>query len=182
LRRFYCNSRIFLITLALLIFGRAEGQHNIEEAALKSVWLAHFSKFIEWPNIDDTTEHFVIKVLGNNTFNGYLEKIYNERQIKGKKVKIEYIEEPSQIGHCHILFISRNKKKYLEEIRTILEDKPILTIGDTEGYAKDGVMINFFIDNNRVGFEVNISTTKKMDLDVSFRLLELAKIVKDEEG
>lgn len=160
--------------------GELNAQNTIDEAALKSAWLAHFSKFIEWPASTDTSQYFVIKVIGNNTFEGYLDKLYAERLIKNKQVKIAYIDSISQIGFCHILFISKNKKKELKAILSAIGNQPILTIGDTDGFAQAGVMINFYTENNRVGFEVNISTSKRIDLDVSFRLLELAKIVKDE--
>ena len=41
-------------------------------------------------------------------------------------------------------------------------------------------MINFYRESNRMAFEINISVSKYSKLDMSFRLLELARIVRKE--
>lgn len=177
--RFYLH--FFLLAFTTSLAHQAFGQQQVEAAALKSAWLEHFTKFIEWPNITDTTTHFIITVMGQDDFDGYLDKIYAQRKIKNRPVKIEYIDTPDEIGDCHILFISRNMKKELSAIVEIASKKPILTVGDESGFAEQGVMINFYKENNRLSFEINISNTQSSELDMSFRLLELAKIVRKNE-
>jgi hypothetical protein len=53
----------------------------------------------------------------------------------------------------------------------------VITVGDTVGYANKGVMINFFLENNKVRFEINIDMFKQKNMQVSSKLLSLAKIV-----
>jgi hypothetical protein len=58
-----------------------------------------------------------------------------------------------------------------------LKGMPILTIGETPGFAKRGCIINLIVEDNKVRFEVNLDAAKQADLTVSSRLLALAKII-----
>jgi hypothetical protein len=53
---------------------------------------------------------------------------------------------------------------------------PILTIGDAPGFARRGGIINFMLEDNKVRFEVNVEAAKHAVLNISSRLLALAKI------
>jgi len=52
-----------------------------------------------------------------------------------------------------------------------------LTIGDTKGFAQQGVIINFYIKDEKVRFEINVDAAKRANLKISAKLLRLAKIV-----
>lgn len=150
---------------------------QIGENRLKSVWLEKFSKFIEWPD-SDTSEYFTIAVLGDGEINHALEDLYSNRTIKGRPVRIKTIENASDLNGCNILFVNSDHKEKLDEVIKIVKSRPILTIGDTDGFAKRGLMINFFIEKNKIRFEFNVSAAKSSGLNVDFRLLEVAKIIK----
>ena len=54
---------------------------------------------------------------------------------------------------------------------------PILTVGETPGFAEHGGVIRFVLEDNRVRFEVNVEAAHQADLTISSRLLTLARIV-----
>lgn len=159
------------------LFFNVEAPAQIGETRLKSIWLEKFSKFIEWP-ANDSLDYFTITILGEGVINGYLEEIYKNRTIKNKPVKIKVIDKVDSLEACNILFVNAEQAKELDKILDKVKSKPILTIGDTQGFAKQGVIINFYLEQNKVRFELNISAAKSSGLDVDFRLLEAAKIVK----
>ncbi|ELR73899.1 putative transmembrane protein [Fulvivirga imtechensis AK7] len=160
-----------------MIFSGSASLAQIGENRLKSVWMEKFSRFIEWPDTD-TSEYFVIAILGNGEINHALEDLYSERTIKGRPVRIKVIENAHDLNGCNILFVNSDHDGKLDEIVRIVRSKPILTIGDTDGFAKRGLMINFFIEKNKIRFEFNVSAAKSSGLSVDFRLLEVAKIIK----
>jgi hypothetical protein len=140
--------------------------------------MEHFSRFIDWPS-ENKNDSFSIKVIGDSDWKLYLNKIYKSRNIKNRPVSIQFIESPEEIGICHILFIGKNKRKHLSEILEITSSKPILTIGDSPGFGISGVILNFLNEDNKISFELNISAIKITGLDVSFRLLETARLIKN---
>ena len=58
-----------------------------------------------------------------------------------------------------------------------LKDTSILTIADAMNVIHFGVMIELLIENDRVGFSVNHTATRSSRLDISAKLLRLAKEV-----
>jgi hypothetical protein len=174
----WISNKLLKVLFVSMFIHAYQGKAQVTEFELKAVYIEHFSRFIEWPSADHQ-EVFIVKVIGNSELRHHLEKIYKNRTIKNKKVVVQYIEDPADIDNCHILFISKDKRRLVDEILQHTRDKSILTIGDTPGYAHNGVIINFLQENNKISFEFNISAVKMTGLDVSFRLLETAKLIKN---
>jgi len=52
-----------------------------------------------------------------------------------------------------------------------------LTIGDGEGFAERGVMINFYLRDRKVRFEINARAAERCGFQISSLLLKVARIV-----
>jgi hypothetical protein len=175
------KTKIFLIVIfgfliiPIIVFSQTE------EYTIKAVFLERFTRFIEWPGeseINDTTKPFVISVIGKNPFGNILEETYSAQKILNKNVEIRYISKIDQIEKTNILFISKSKDKELSKILSYTKGKPILTVGDTKGFAKKGVMINFYLSSGKLRFEINETAVKESGLSMSYLLLQVALIVK----
>ena len=177
LRNFMILSVGFLMPLSAFA---QQGEYTI-----KAVFLEHFTRFIEWPEsyeIADTSYPFYVAVIGENPFGSILDQVYTDHLIKNRKVEILYISTPDEITDCHILFISSTNKEILPEILSRTRDKPILTVGDTNGFAENGVLINFYLAGNKIKFEINEKAVQESGLIMSYRLLSLARIVDQVRG
>ena len=67
----------------------------------------------------------------------------------------------------------------LEGILRQVARRPIITLGDTEQYARRGCVANLYLEGDRVRFRVNVDAVKRSGLRISARLLRLADIVND---
>lgn len=153
------------------------------EYEVKAHFLSRFAYFIDWPqtsSVQDSARPFVIAVYGKEPFNGLLEKIYENQTIKGKAVKIIYTANITEISKCDMLFISSADNNDLKKILEKTADKPIVTIADTPGYAKAGVLINLFKEKDKIRFEINFNAIKNTGLTFNYKLLQLARIVGEE--
>ena len=83
---------------------------------------------------------------------------------------------------CPILFISSSEEKHLPEILPKLKGRNILTVGEKEGFARKGVIINFHMEKKNVRFEVNMDAAERSSLKVSSRLLRLATVIREPQG
>jgi hypothetical protein len=75
------------------------------------------------------------------------------------------------------LFIGAVGKKRLDEALMSASGNPILTVGETEHFAKDGGIIGFFLEQNKIRFEINLDAAVKAKLKISAKLLALARTV-----
>lgn len=157
-----------------------QGLAQAPEYQIKAEFLERFTRFIEWPmdsTASNTHSPFVIGLYGGNPFGTYLEELTARGTIKGKPIRVQEIENTEQIQACHILFVAGPAKRQLRQVISLTEARPILTVGDTDGFAEKGVLINFYSVDNRIGFEINDSAVKRSGLKFSSKLLRLARIV-----
>jgi YfiR/HmsC-like len=151
------------------------------EYKVKAEFLERFTQFIDWPadsSNNNPDKPFCICVTGKNPFGSYLQDTAAQVKIKGKPVEIHQIDQlVAELPKCQILFIARTEKERLSDILKLTHDKPILTVGDTRGFAEDGVLVNFYTSGNYIRFEVNIDRAEKSKLKFSSRLLKLARLV-----
>ena len=140
----------------------------------KVLQLERIAQFVEWPknSMDSQSKTFNITVIGKNPFGSELEEIYKKRRIKDNKVNIRYVSTVKEIADTDLLFISNSKKNDLEKIISYTENKPILTVGDTAGFAQQGVHINFFYEKVKIRLEINLVEARKSGFTVSPELLK----------
>ncbi len=174
---------LFLFALVLILPGCLYAQ--TEEYALKAVFLEKFTPYVEWPRdtvVHDESADFIIIIFGRNPFGTILDEIYAEQKIMNKNVEIRYVSRISEIDNCDMLFISGSMKDELPVILKRTSGKPILVVGDTEGFAEAGVFVNLFVANNNIRFEINETAITNAGFKVNFRLLRLARIVNPKGG
>jgi hypothetical protein len=152
------------------------------EYAVKAVYLYSFGRYVEWPKeaFADRSSPFVIGVLGDDPFGGALDEIASKKKIQDRPITVRSFAAVDQLeGPCHIIFVSRLLTA--DEQSALLkktEGKGVLVVGETAGFAKRGAAINFFIDEDRVRFEINADAARRAGLKINAKLLSLGKRVK----
>ena len=162
--------------LAAALFASAsvavpDAQEISQEYEIKAAYLYNFLKYVEWP--DSINRTFLICVAGQNPFAGVLDGLTKNERVRGNPVKTEVILgfEPG----CYVIFTPRtsNIPVYLQGAA----GKPILTVGETPRFIEQGGIVNFFLENGKVRFEINRNAAERAGLRISSRLLQLARIV-----
>jgi hypothetical protein len=144
----------------------------------KALQIGEFIPFITWPpgsGMDDPSKPFNITVIGTNPFESYLEDIFKKKRIMNKRVNIRNISSVNQIGDTQLLFVSKSMKNELAKILDYTRNKPILTIGDSEGFASQGIHINMFYDRAKLRLEINNEAARQAKIDISPQLLKQAR-------
>jgi hypothetical protein len=80
--------------------------------------------------------------------------------------------------NCQIIFVSSTERQRLQEIFDNSKSAHVLTVGEVQGFAQDGGIINFVEENNKIRFEINAEAARRTGLNISSELLKLAKLVK----
>lgn len=153
------------------------------EYQIKAVFLFHFTQFVEWPTaaIPDQGP-FVIGVIGEDPFGPFLDETVRNERAGGRELAIRRYRNAGDIGNCQMLFISRSEGARLEEILEALKGKSILTVGDSEEFARRGGMIRFVTDGGKVHLRVNVDAARDGNLTISSKLLRSAEIVRRGNG
>lgn len=153
---------------------------TIEEYTLKAAFLYNFTLFVEWPSREAyvSGHPFKLCVLGRDPFGSLLDVLERER-VKGKPVRITRVTKVEDAMSCHVVFVSTSESSRLVSILQALREHGILTVGEMDGFAKAGGMIQFISEGKNIKFAINTNAVERDRLTISSKLLNLATIVKD---
>jgi hypothetical protein len=155
-----------------------------KEYQIKAACLLNFAQFIEWPpsSFADAGTPITIGVLGDDPFGQALEQTFQDESVKGRNIVVKRSRQIEDLKACHLVFISTSEKDHLSETLTTLNDAHVVTIGDMHGFASRGGIVNFYLENNKVRFEINADAAQRSGLKISSQLLKRAKIVNSDSG
>jgi len=165
----------------LLLLAMTPARAAPSEYELKAAFIYQVARFVEWPPTPEpkTSAPLRLCVLGGNPFGAALDSIRN-KPVNERRLEVSLLDLNSDTGKCAILFIAAPAERHLERIKALSSGAGMLTIGDTPGYAQRGTMINFFMENSKVRFEINLEASRRAGLKISSQLLKLARIVQEE--
>ena len=155
---------------------------DASEYLIKAGFIYNFAKFVEWPAtaFSQPDSPIMIGVLGTDPFGSVLDRLVEDTKIgpRGFVVKrYKWGKDLKDLKECKILFVSASEKAHIDEIVQAVKGLPILMVGETPGFAERGGIIRFTLEDNRVRFEINVDAAHQADLNISSRLLTLAKII-----
>ena len=170
------------VLVGSLLVPHARGQ-EIEEYQVKAAFLYNFAKFVEWPSEAFKTPHdpIVVCVLGRDPFGSALQELIHGKSIEGRAVAFRQVADAPAASACQILFVCSSESKRFRALYGNLKPEGILTVGEAQGFAENGGVINFKLDGGRVRFEINVDAAQHEQLRISAKLLSLAQIVRTEK-
>ncbi len=99
----------------------------------------------------------------------------NGNSAQGRQLVVRRFKSSDDLRRCHILFISSSEKKRFDQIVGSVRGAGVLTVGEASHFNQSGGMIRFFIQENRVRFEINAAAAGQARLRISSKLLALSK-------
>jgi hypothetical protein len=165
--------------MALGASAQALDSSDSSEYLIKAGFIYNFAKLVGWPGnaFAQADSPIVIGILGTDPFGGIIDRILADKKVDARRFVIKRLKWGMEFKDCDILFVGASEAVHLEEVIRAVKGLPILTIGETPGFARRGCIINLIVEDNKVRFEVNLDAAKQADLNVSSRLLALAKII-----
>jgi hypothetical protein len=167
------------LSLALGASAQTLDTSDSSEYLIKAGFIYNFAKLVGWPAsaFAQPDSPIVIGILGTDPFGTIIDRILADKKIDARRFVIKRLKWGMDLKDCDILFIGSSEAPHLEEVLRSLRGQPVLTIGETPGFARRGCIINLIVEDNKVRFEVNLDSAKQADLNISSRLLALAKII-----
>lgn len=174
-------SSLLAVTCFLLVCAASlpAQRSSPSEYEVKAAYLYNFGKFVQWPAaVNSTDDAFTICVLGRDPFGATLDSTTSGESINAKKIVIKRIPNAQDAQGCRILFISSSEEGRLREILRALGSTSVLTVSELPHFTRDGGMVQFVMEANRVRFEVNLTVAESASLVLSSQLLKVATAVR----
>jgi len=165
----------------ILPAASARQQPAAPEYRIKAAFLYNFTLYAEWPAsaFESSEAPFVLAIAGADPFGDELDAAVRGKTVRGRVIDIRRYPSAADVTECHLLFVTNAEVKSFDQILKRFRDSPLLTVAESESFTKSGGVIRFFVEQNKVHFEVNTDAAARAKLKLSSKLLSLARVVRD---
>ena len=167
------------LVACLLIAGAARPARALTPAGeyeVKAAFLVNFAGFVRWPAaaFAAAASPFVVCVAGDDPFGAAFEP-FKQVKVAGRTLLVQPIDSTAALpGNCHILFVAGSETPRLPGILGALGKAAVLTVSDLADFAVAGGMIQFYMRNEKIRFEINQEAAETTGLKIDARLLHLS--------
>jgi hypothetical protein len=145
---------------------------------IKLSYVFNFAKFVEWPNgMNLVNGKITLCVIGSNVLGGALSTLDGRKAGDHELHVVQHINPDDGLNSCHIVFIGESEQRRFVSIIKALGDSPVLTISDIEDFAEKGGDIGLLYHENKIIFEVNLTSVQRTKLRLPAQLLNIASYV-----
>ena len=171
---------VLLVTPSSLV--RAQPQPPpLFEQEIKASFIYTVAKFVDWPEtaFGAPDAPMVMAILGDELIGDALRKAVDGKSVKGHPVTVMRAAGLDDLAGCHVLIVGRTERARLPEILERLRGSNVLTVSESDRFAREGGVMGLVLDQNMVRFEVNVDAASRSSLEISSKILRLGKVVRD---
>ncbi|MEZ4598856.1 MAG: YfiR family protein [Syntrophotaleaceae bacterium] len=182
----FLHKGFILLCLALLLafvnVGRAGAREPASEESVKAAILFNLIRFVEWPVSAgaDSSSPRIVATFGQDALQQRMVAMASSAELVSRVSALE-VADLDQLKDCRdriqVLYIARSAHKFIPQILDLLEGRPVLLVGDQEGFVMRGGMMNYVRENNRIRFDINLDKAEKSRLKMSAKLFNLARVI-----
>jgi len=161
------------VLMCALIFSASAQDRPVHE--IHVAFINNFMKYIQWPS--DGQSEFVIGVLGNDDVYNTLKNWYDGKAKGTQKIAVKKLSSAADASSCSLVYLSKNKSRDFEDLKTAISGKHCLTITDGNNLGSKGSCLNFKEVDGKLKFELNQSALAESSLKVSSQLTSIAIVI-----
>ena len=151
------------------------------EANVKAVFLFNFAKYVTWPVVaigEPSPAGVRICVTVDDAIYNLLNPAVQGEVVDGKPLIPVSLDDLDEAKRCQILYVGDSRSADAKAWLAAVRGAQVLTVAD--GVLNDETIIAFVRDNNRIRFDINRASANRRNLNVSSKLLRLARQVREQ--
>jgi hypothetical protein len=153
-------------------------QSPVDPLRVKAAFFYRFAEFVDWPQPAASRPSIELCVLEPNPFDGDLTRIVDGQRLRGRPFAVRELRRGQPVDGCDELFFPASSRRYARPLLRALGERPVLTVGDYDGFLDDGGLIALRIAEGRVRFDIDRQRAERAGLRLDPQLLRLALTVR----
>jgi hypothetical protein len=168
---------LFLFIGLMALTGNVFAQYDIN--VLKAAYIERITRFVDWPEFSfpNASDSIVFGIINDDKFEKSAIEIFKSQKIKDRPVKIIKVNNKEDLTLCHLCYIGEIKRDSLDNFIKLANQEKILLFGNTRDNANLGVHINFYIEGDKLKFEINQNSVQTAGFKISHLLMKSARII-----
>lgn len=156
----------------------AQPPPELSEYDLKTAFLYQFTLYVQWPadQLGAASEPLVFGVVGADEIASNLRQL-TTGTVQGHPIEVRELEPGADVSGLHVLFIAdAEEANSAAMLRAAVADS-VLTVTENTSSLPASSVINFALLDGKVRFDVSLTNAQAADLEISSRLLQIARSV-----
>jgi len=169
-----------LAASAVCAFWSFASAQTASPPALKAAFLYNFAKFSEWPSAALAPgQPLAMCVVGDAAMADALGQTTKGHTIDGHELTVTVLKVGESASGCHLLYVTASEIKRSAGLLLEAKGASVFTVSNADGFAESGGVAQLMVENDRMRFTINIGSSPRGGMNISTKILSLAKIVKD---
>jgi hypothetical protein len=177
------------LALACAHVVHAQAPARASAAQVKAAFVVNFVRYTNWPRdaFADGTTPYRLCALGKDETVAVLERLEGETRVGARAMAVQRLAERGlgsdataalarHLRDCHVLYVAADARD-ATGVLALLADADVLTVGDVDGFAAAGGMLELVPEGARIAFRANPAAIAETRLEVSAKVLKLARLV-----
>jgi YfiR/HmsC-like len=160
-----------LVCLTLLSSGPPARAAELPEYRLKAAFLYNFVLYTEWPA--EVGSNLNVCIHGQDPFGADIDEL-NGKPAAARTISVQRKPLGASLAGCQVVFIAPSAMPSLARVLEAVRGLPVLTVADSPGAGRQGVMLNMSVAQEKIAFEADLRSARAARLDLSSKLLRLA--------
>lgn len=161
--------------VATLVCGAA---HAVDEAPLKAAIVYNLLQFAAWPaDAVPPPSHALTLCVDPDSALAASLRVLQGRPVGEHRLEVRDLPSGDSVRRCHALF-QDHASRTTAAVRRQIGNAPVLVVSD-EPRIDDAVIVHLVVAGGRIVFDVQLQAARRSGLQLSSKLLRLAREVRE---
>ncbi len=168
--------RTQLLACALLLAAAPTPAAEPLELRVKAAFVFNLARFASWPpeRLPQPASAIDLCVLDDPAFLAAARETIDGKTIGSHPMRVRSVGSTAELPQCHVVYVGTDRDA--GPALAAAAGHGVLTVHNDAAPSRDGV-VRFFIEDRRVRFEINAAAAAREQLQLSSKLLSLARVV-----
>lgn len=170
--------RLLLLMLSVILATTVvHASDSSREWTIKAAYLFRLSLFVDWPEDKlkpASSDDVRFCITGERQGIETIKSVLAGKSINQHAIEIVGVTPQSELTACHVLYVSKGTQEEAQFLRAVA-DAPVLTIGNSDEFYRQGGIVLLFERDNRIHFAVNVKQLGLSGVRLRAQLLNLAE-------
>ena len=151
---------------------------------MKAVMVSIVTEHTEWPETEPNGKEkpVVVGFVRSIPFEDEFAEAVADLQKNGFRVEMKKLESLNQALDCQVVYFPENAHAAHRAWLIPLREKPILTIGESNSFCRDGGILRLSIENRKINMLLNVDAMSDAGIRISSAVARQAAIFREAGG
>ncbi len=150
-----------------------------DELAVRAAFVFNLTKYVDWPH---GRSQLTIGFVGDGPMGEILKQTLDGKTSDARLIDVLLAPSDSALERCDLVYVAYSSSRKNREVIERLRNREVLTVGETDAFARDRGMIGLVKKGNQIQIQINLEAARVAGIKVSSRLLSVATVINAPEG